>query len=210
MNGISVTVTDTLNAASITDITPEFELTSSTGAKLDLTQPPVHVQGNTFRYWTQGNVVDGTLSITYLRETWSFLTPSGEELFSQLGKFEAADGTVQGNTPAPADHIVARVLAPYIDVRFVPAAGDEFTDAEMRALASLGAAAVMRNIQGRDAAGELLGTQPALDATAGVFLGSGTIRYFIDGDDADASKDFVAGFYVVTFESSTAAAAHLG
>jgi hypothetical protein len=97
-------------------------------------------------------------------------------------------------------------------MRFVPAAGDEFTDAEMRALASLGAAAVMRNIEGRNAEGGLLPIQPAVDATPGIFLGNGVIRYFIDGNGADASKDFVAGFYVVNFESSvtTSPNVHLG
>ena len=211
-DGNPVTVTGALNAASITDAAAEFELVSSMGAKLDRNQAPVHLHGNTFRYWTQGDVVGGTLEIIYLKETWSYSTPEGEELFSQLGAFEDENGVRQGETPAPAGHIVARVLAPYIDVRFVPAAGDEFTDAELHALASLGAAAVIKEngIEGRDADGKLLSIQPAVDSTAGIYLGNDIVRYFIDGHDGDLSTDFEAGFYSVTFTGSAAANGHLG
>ena len=213
-DGSPVTVTGTLNKDSILDLAPEFDLVSSTGATLDLTQAPVHIQGNTFRFWTNGDIEGGSVDIVYLKETWSYAASNGEELFSQLGKFEDADGVVQNDAPAPANHIVRRIASPYIDIRVVAAAGADVTDADMSLLATLGANALVTSITGRDENGNPLVNNPTILSgsaeTNPVYLGNNTIRYFVDGNGAAAGDGFERGTYVVNFAGNTAANSALG
>ena len=79
--------------------------------KLDNSQAPVHLEGETFRFWTQGTVGTGDLEIIFLKETWSYTSPEGEELFDPAGAYEDADGDMQQTTPdSQADHPGRRPL----------------------------------------------------------------------------------------------------
>ena len=60
---------------------------------------PVQLVGNTFRFWTQGAAASVTLQIKFMRETFSYSSSTGEELFNQIGVYEDKDGVRQQDTP---------------------------------------------------------------------------------------------------------------
>ena len=66
-----MSVTGVLNVDSITDLAPEFRIATA-GVELDPNLAPVHLQGNTFRFWTRGGTQGLTLSLVFLKETWSY------------------------------------------------------------------------------------------------------------------------------------------
>ncbi|HLQ76232.1 MAG TPA: hypothetical protein VK210_02700, partial [Terriglobia bacterium] len=199
-DGNPVTVTGTLNAKSILDLAPEFELvvTASDTLRLDVTQAPVQLQGNTFRFWTQGKAASSTLQIIFMRETWSYSSSSGEELFNQIGVYEDHDNVRQQTTPY--SQTFSLVNAAYIDVRFVAASGAEFTRAHLEELAALGADNVMTVRKVAAAGGP---DPPPLDSIGATFLGDDMIRYYF-------APTVEPGKYVVTFLEDTGAAAKLG
>ncbi|HMJ90340.1 MAG TPA: hypothetical protein VK530_11010, partial [Candidatus Acidoferrum sp.] len=187
-DGQTIDVTGALSTASVTDLAPEFALNPVSGLVLDNNQPPVHLQGNVFRYWTNGIATTATVEITFLKETWSYQASNGEELFNQVGAAEDADGNTQ--TPAGSTLQISPVIARYIDIKFVAAAGSEITDEQLQALADADPSGIF-DILRRD--GDNLLPGPSIgDAVA---LGNGTVRYFFTGD-------FVAGTYTVLFKAN--------
>jgi len=119
----------TLDAASITDLAPEFLLPNDSELSLDDTQAPLHLGGNTFRYWTRGRLPDDTttVTLTYLKETWAYTADDGRVIFNPDGAYEDENGDMQTeDDPATAagPDVVADVFArSTIDVKFFPATG---------------------------------------------------------------------------------------
>ena len=61
-----------LNLNTVTDLSPEFKLAASvTTVTIDNTQAPVIVDGK-FWYWVKGEAPAATVSIIWLKETWSY------------------------------------------------------------------------------------------------------------------------------------------
>ncbi|HTD67964.1 MAG TPA: hypothetical protein VK846_15675, partial [Candidatus Limnocylindria bacterium] len=201
-DGQTIQVTGALSSASVLDLAPELQLsfTVSDPANtlvLDNNQPPVHLQGNVFRFWTQGTVANGEVKVIFLKETWSYQASNGDELFNQIGAYQDQDDAWQGLTPDTQS--ISPVIARYIDIKFVAAAGAEITAAQLQSIAELGAAAVF-SLEYRTAEG-VLGTAPS-PGTA-VALGNGTVRYFFTGE-------FAPGIYTVLFVGNGAVNTLLG
>ena len=77
----------TIDAASVTDLAPEFRL-SGNGVgtvALDNSQAPIHLTGNTYRYWINGffaTPAPGThpgdgVTINFIAGSWSYVAPAG-------------------------------------------------------------------------------------------------------------------------------------
>ena len=174
----------TLNQASVIDLAPEFLLPEGSTLKLDDTQAPVHLSGNKFRYWTQGTVSAATFDIIWLKETWSLTAASGEEVFDTRGAYEDASGATVGTGDANNKLNVTWILAPYIDVIFVPGIGATINQASIQSILAAGAAALsIERRNGQSVAAVTLRTNEPV-----MYLGNETFRYFLA--DTVAAGDY--------------------
>jgi hypothetical protein len=165
--GSTVEVTGALNAASITDLSPEFSLVNAPGTlQLDKALAPVQMQGSTFRFWTTGDPgTTSPLQIEFIKETFSYAASNGELRFNQLEN-RLSTGWI---------------AAPFIDILYIASAGGQITDAHLQTIAALGGPAVLRL---QDRSDDSLTRQiPAFrDGTGNpLVLGNGKVRYFLAG-----------------------------
>jgi hypothetical protein len=165
-----------LNLATLTDLAAEFKIVGN-AVRLDSTQAPVLVSGNTFRYWLSGDP-DSTatsVDIVWLKETWSYTSATGEEVFHEtLGAYQDANDVWLNETTQSFTFL----LVPYVDMKLVASSGAQIDDARLQSIATQGAIALRR------------GTTP-IPSTSAMALGNGTIRYFFDG------VEMVEGVYTV-------------
>ena len=112
-----------LDDASITDLAPEFTIAVTGGpgtVKLDSSQAPIHLSGNTYRYWV---LTQGTTSATTIA-----LTPGdGSTSNSTWALDDATTGATNPNpTSASAAFTtvdISGLRTSYIDVGLAPTAG---------------------------------------------------------------------------------------
>jgi hypothetical protein len=138
-----------LNVDTVTDLAPEFKLAAGSPASvtLDNTQAPVLVDGK-FWYWVNGAAdVTGTISIVFLKETWSYTAADGQEAFAAGGAYQDANNAWQGE--AASTVAVPVFMIPYIDVRLVPSTSGEIDDATLQSFAASGVT-LLRKEQGGD------------------------------------------------------------
>ncbi|HEX9569566.1 MAG TPA: hypothetical protein VF987_07795, partial [Rhodospirillales bacterium] len=175
-----------LNLGSVTDLSPEFILNVpvDSNLRLDGSQAPVHLQGDTFRFWTQGAIQSGTATITFLRESFFYDLSTGEKEFNANGAFEDADGALQNGSP-DAQSITLSERA-YIDIKFLPSAGASVDETVVQSIVN-SAVGIFR--VERDSS---TFATPAADPTV---LGGGIVRFYFDG------VDFTPGAYQVVFEA---------
>ncbi|HVP75835.1 MAG TPA: hypothetical protein VMS63_07420, partial [Gaiellaceae bacterium] len=113
-----------LDDASITDLAPEFTIAVTSGhgtVKLDSSQAPIHLSGNTYRYWVLSQGTDSSTVIA--------LTP-GDGVTSD-STWALDDTTTGTTTPNPTDASAAFTFdpsgpglrTPYIDVGLAPTSG---------------------------------------------------------------------------------------
>ena len=172
-----------LDIASVTDLTPEFKLPDGSGLRLDNPQARVHLGGNEFRFWVHGAPASGNIDVTFLKETWSYTTAIGEQLFNEEGAYEDQDNVWQGEAEN-TENLAFFILA-YIDVKFVPGVGAEIDQAAIDSiiLAGVGAMVIERE-----------SNNIALSSVDPTYLGNSLFRYYFD-DPAD----IIPGSYDVTF-----------
>src|SRR5262249_44985098 len=89
-----------LRPDTVTDLAPEFKLAPGSTVTLDSTQAPVLVDGK-YWYWVKGSGT-GSVSIIWLKETWSYTDANGNEVFAAGGAYENEKADCQDHPPTPA------------------------------------------------------------------------------------------------------------
>jgi hypothetical protein len=204
LNGRSYVVVDippgptgaVLNAASVTDLAPEFKLAAGSGLSLDNTQAPVMVDGK-FWYWANGSA-NGNVNIIWLKETWSYTASDGQDAFYAGGAFQDAEGVWQDEAANTVN--VPSFMIPYVDVRLVPSTTGEIDDATLQSFAASGVT-LFRKEQSGDV--EISRLNPAANSNqkSWISLGGGKVRLFFDPLDSDGIK---AGVYTMTVAANAA------
>ena len=155
----------------------------------------MHLGGETFRYWTTGDLVSGDARITFLRETFSY-TPvpaTGEVMFNADGFYVDNEGndnySLDGASTAVVYEDVTLVTVPYIDIKLMPSIGASIDDAVVAAIVN-SSVAVFR-VQRAD--------ESYIDHDTGTasvtHLGGKLFRFYFTG------ADFEPGEYRVVFEA---------
>ena len=180
--------TGTLREASVTDNGPEVMLvvngSGGSTIRLDESQGSTLVNGNRFRIWTKGELKPGdTLDVVFLKGSFIYTSPDGEELPYEGGAYVDPDGVLQNSTPAFTD--VSQQVAPYIDVQFVPGIDHEIDFTSLSAHAIRGA--VVLNLTRRN--GTIDGP---IAPDSYLLMGNGKVRYFFN-------SGFETGHYDVVF-----------
>ncbi|CAB5140735.1 diguanylate cyclase/phosphodiesterase (GGDEF & EAL domains) with PAS/PAC sensor(s), partial [Olavius algarvensis associated proteobacterium Delta 3] len=171
-----------IDTPSITDLEPEFLLPASSGLSLDDTQAPLHVSGNTFRYWTHGRLVSGnSVTVTFLKESWAYTAADGEQIFNTDGAYEDEDGNLTG-----VDDSANQASAPFfarstIDVKFFPATGATLDTAAVSSITDNNDVFQLNLLDPSDPRGPPLATiTPDSGATPSLLEGTDTFRYYFD------------------------------
>src|SRR5262249_47728210 len=151
----------------------------------------VYLGGSSFRFFTKGTLANGdTITITFLRETWSYQSSTGEEVFNKTGANEDKDGNLvntSGNTANPA-----LVAAQYIDIRLIPSLTGDVNDTLLDSIAASGAV-IFRLKKGGATIDPIT---DAADPLHPLSLGNRTLRYFLPAgglDVGDYTVEFLAG-----------------
>ena len=177
----------TLDPASVTDLAPEFRLDGPATIALDEAQAPVIVSesARTYRFWTIGAATPGSLTVTFLRETFAYVKTTGERVFN-AGAYQDGEGDWQDDT---ADaQTIALSATPYVDVTFLPGPGATLNTT------SIGAAGgnVFR-LERRNAVGVALETKtPSGSPTP--LPGGKTYRYYFAAGTTFQTADWTAVF----------------
>ena len=185
-----------LDDSSITDLAPEFTIAVTSGhgtVKLDSSQAPIHLTGNTYRYWV---LTQGTDSTTVIA-----LTPGDGTTSNSTW---ALDDTTSGTTtPNPTDASAAfsnvdssGLRTPYIDVELAPTAGQTVDTS------TLGAGDIVFTLDGSTTGPlsvSIVGSPTQIPNTS-------VFRYYLSGTFPDGKIDvsFPAGAWADTAMKSAA------
>ncbi|MBV5331798.1 hypothetical protein JZU69_05435, partial [bacterium] len=182
-----------LNVDSVTDLAAEFKLGASATLRLDNTQAPVLVDGK-FWYWVTGDAgASGTVSLIWLKETWSYTAADGTTVFAPGGAYQDMDNAWQGEVASTVS--VPFFMLPYIDVRLVASSSGEIDDASLASFVASGIT-LFRKESSSDVAISAL--TAASNQKSWISLGDGKIRLFFN------PTGITAGSYVLTLGASSA------
>jgi hypothetical protein len=177
----------TLNVDSVTDLEQEFKLAPGSKVTLDNTQAPVLVDGK-FWYWVNGDATaTGSVSIIWLKETWSYTAADGTTVDNAGGAYEDAEGVWQAESASTVAAIPV-FMVPYLDVRLVPSATGEIDDATLQSFATSGAALFRK-----DSVNPISKVADGPGKKSWILLGDGKVRLFFD----PADSNLVSGVYTL-------------